>query len=386
MGEEHLEPAKPPDLQSVTRKRSLKLVGTVAATLAVVWGVDWIVDTAAFDWTRRLFKDSDVFGPLFFPDGSTIEWKDRLQGMVLLLGLPVAYLLWYWRDRNVRDQIEEQRRQVENARKDINLKEFQEIKLHVVGVFDDSVPIEAQEQLQITALYQLRPFLRGDYGEDFKRPAFELLLTGHAQAMEKIGTRAACAEFENGADTKNNESISNHLEFIKSKLTSVMKHRMDIIESEAHIIFSSGYNLKNRNFDLLKFKITNEINKVPYPKGREITNLIKTLDFSESSFIKSDLQESFLAQCCFERSFCVATDFDRCNLRQAHFDNANISGSYFSNANIRATYFSCTNWRRAHFDGADFGKWPPALGDNKSWAKPGDRSLAELMKLINRNR
>jgi hypothetical protein len=116
----------------VYQNRALSLFLTVLLTLIVVV-------------VTNLAAGSDLFRQFFFPkicDKSQpatcdpLEWKDLFQAAILVLGLPVAFLLWHWRDTNVRDQIAEQRnqveeqaKQVENSRKDINLKEFQEVQL-----------------------------------------------------------------------------------------------------------------------------------------------------------------------------------------------------------------------------------------------------------------
>ena len=99
--------------------RPTALLGVVAFTVAAVGLLNWA-------------SGSDLFRQFFFPEHcdtkfpakcDPLEWKELFQAAALVLGLPVAFLLWQWRDRNVRDQIE-------NARKDTNLKEFQEVQLH----------------------------------------------------------------------------------------------------------------------------------------------------------------------------------------------------------------------------------------------------------------
>lgn len=97
--------------------RPYRLIAFALLPLATVAILEPLFASPSMQWLRDLVSKSSIFGPLFFPVDGTIEWKDRLQGILVLLGLPVAFCLWHWRDRNVRDQIE-------NARKDINLKEF----------------------------------------------------------------------------------------------------------------------------------------------------------------------------------------------------------------------------------------------------------------------
>lgn len=137
--------------------------------------------------------------------------------LIVLISVPVALVVWHFRDENNRQQIE-------NQRKDINLKEFQKLSEWVSGahlpeiktvskttnkcnlkndaeiVRQSTLPIEYTTEeteeyskqpktadfdtfskrdgavaLQISAIYNLLPFFRGDYGESFRLPAFNLL-------------------------------------------------------------------------------------------------------------------------------------------------------------------------------------------------------------------
>ncbi|EGC17853.1 secreted effector protein PipB [Kingella denitrificans] len=131
--------------------------------------------------------------------------------IILIVSSPVAFVIWQFRD--------------ENQRKDINLKEFQKLSEWVSGTHlpeikiinknttkssfttDNESAILPEKQiteqieeyskeygqkpdnahlgtfskwngavaLQISAIYNLLPFFRGDYGESFRLPAFNLL-------------------------------------------------------------------------------------------------------------------------------------------------------------------------------------------------------------------
>ena len=145
--------------------------------------------------------------------------------IILVVSAPVAFAIWHFRDENNRQQIE-------NQRKDINLKEFQKLSEWVSGAhlpeiktvdkttqkeglkdkgeidgkfqlierttekteeygkkphaegFDTFGKREGAVALQISAVYNLLPFFRGDYGESFRRPAFNLLKSAW-QAMQQ---------------------------------------------------------------------------------------------------------------------------------------------------------------------------------------------------------
>ena len=139
--------------------------------------------------------------------------------IILIVSAPVAFAIWHFRDENNRQQIE-------NQRKDINLKEFQKLSEWVSGAhlpeiktvskttqkssskdgeeiteqtteqseeyakkldtadFDTFSKRDGAVALQISAIYNLLPFFRGDYGESFRRPAFNLLKSAW-QAMQQ---------------------------------------------------------------------------------------------------------------------------------------------------------------------------------------------------------
>jgi hypothetical protein len=124
--------------------------------------------------------------------------------LTAIISAPIAFVLWWFRDTNALWQIE-------NQRKDINLKDFQRLAelasgLHLVedkastsekftgskaeepsernistersqAPADATTPTrrEGSVALQVAAVYQLQAFLRGDYGRHFQEPAFALL-------------------------------------------------------------------------------------------------------------------------------------------------------------------------------------------------------------------
>lgn len=130
-----------------------------------------------------------------------------------LISAPIAFVIWLFRDINNLWQIE-------NQRKDINLKDFQKLAewasgLHLVedkitttekivsdgaketittrestGLPSDlvlSTPSrrEGSASLQIAAVVQLQAFLRGEFGHQFKKPAFTLLTSIWMTLMQK---------------------------------------------------------------------------------------------------------------------------------------------------------------------------------------------------------
>lgn len=89
--------------------------------------------------------------------------------LLIISGLPVLFVLWTFRDSNARQKIA-------NDRKDVNLKEFQELQLRASGLFPPGSSPDAVRTLQTASIYQLAGFIRGEYGANFQRPTFETLV------------------------------------------------------------------------------------------------------------------------------------------------------------------------------------------------------------------
>ena len=185
-----------------------------------------------------------IFFQICFPE--LLEKSAGLWNFIILVvSAPVAFAIWHFRDENNRQQIE-------NQRKDINLKEFQKLSEWVsgahlpeiktidkttqkeglkdkgeidgkfqlierttekteeygtklyIGGFDTFGKHEGAVALQISAVYNLLPFFRGDYGESFRRPAFNLLKSAW-QAMQQRSLNSWEEEDEPGSCRENKE-------------------------------------------------------------------------------------------------------------------------------------------------------------------------------------
>jgi Pentapeptide repeats (8 copies) len=289
----------------INRHRAWSLLATVIIIVTMVALINWLTG-------------SDLFRQFFYPKRCVptspktcdpLEWKVLFQATVLMLGLPIAFLLWHWRDRNVRDQIE-------NARKDINLKEFQEVQLRAAGALDERLSPEARTQLQIAALHQLRGFLRGDHGNSFKRPSFELLLAGHAAAIYRVGVPEVQAQVIG----KSREEVKTAAAKLRAKLTAIDQARMLIIHEEARHIFIYAYPLNGRRLDFLN------LSRIKFPEKIQLASS----HFFDANLQKSDLTGLVLRDGHFEGAFLHKTNFENADLFEA-----NLDGSFLYEANLR---------------------------------------------------
>lgn len=293
-------------------------------------------------WLRNLVLQSQFLGDLFFPNDSP-EWKDKLAALLPIIGLPVAFWLWFWRDQNAQSTIE-------SSRKDVNLKEFQHVFNSASGLFGSDVDESAKITTQIAALYHLRDFLRGEYGDSFRRPALELFLAGHRQAVAKSGLAQLLIERRKSRSTKI-LSINECISSAREKLSEVDVARMNIIREEHKYIFGSEFPLFNRCFDFIDLGY-----------GHDFYHILITPEsnFRGSSFIGSNMSSLIANDCDFEGCDFRGSTLNYCELKNSRFWEANlddvdlrhsdITGANFATIDPRAlascfgTYFDKNTW------------------------------------------
>lgn len=329
-----------------TRPRPGQLIMVVSFVVAAALSID-----SFFGW--------QVWDRIFYPDLSNVAkvrfWSALIYNLALILGLPVAFLIWHWRDKNARDQIEQQRQQVENSRKDTNLKEFLEVQGRAVGLFDEKMPASAREQLQIAALHQLRGFLRGEYGDSFRRPALELIFAGHAEAMERIGMRDVRVEIENiPSDELKYYAIWRIQNKRRELLDRIMREGIGIIRDELGSILDGGFPLEGRTWDFCDLR--NSI----FPPGANLssssfffTNLSSST-LNDVNLTDSRLDGATLRYASLESARLMNISLQGTNLMKSNLSNVDARWSKFSHAVGRGVNFSFAKFSGSSFQEADF--------------------------------
>ena len=299
--------------------RPWQLIGTVATTVAVFGIIDWLTGSGLYD--RMLY-------PKLTTTPEVQVWSALVYAAAFILGLPIAFLLWHWRDRNVRDQIE-------NARKDINLKEFQELQLRAAGAITTNIPEKSRQTLWISALHQMRGYLRGEYGESFKRPSFEVYcaLLERQKRSEKV---------ENPTESKPEPDLG--------LPDSVYRTVRDIVYEEWQAFFwedfyrKVGWPLKGRSFRRLRL-----------PSGSWLNGLdFSRTDFSESelrsvNFGGARLSEAKFEDCVLQSAILMNSECRGANFNGADLANLTANGASFSEGMFKSTKFDGSNLEGANF-------------------------------------
>ena len=257
--------------------------------------------------------------------------------MTLLISSPIAFAIWHFRDANTQQQIA-------NQRKDVNLKEFQKIAEWVSGAHlveeeltektktiskrteqESSTEQETTREysrqpekqnittfskqdgavgLQIAAVYMLLPFYRGDHGEDFRRPAFNLLTAAWLSLFSKV------------------DDIETGQELAKQPLAVAI----------TEVLFAEG--------------------GLVYSTEAKYEHLLVNLYLPFVNLNMSGLSEK--ASKVFVGKNCLGIDLHGALLREAHFEGANLEGAHFEEANLMLANLNRVNFLKwAHFEGAD---------------------------------
>lgn len=302
-----------------------------------------------------------VFFQICFPE--LLEKSAGLWNFIILVvSAPVAFAIWHFRDENNRQQIE-------NQRKDINLKEFQKLSEWVSGAhlpeiktidkttqkeglkdkgeidgelqlierttekteeygkkphaegFDTFGKREGAVALQISAIYNLLPFFRGDYGESFRMPAFNLLKSAW-QAMQQDSLKKW--ETENLSDDQQQAII----EELRRKAESPMGVAL------THVLLSLDQ--KNMQLNL-----------------RDFPEMLPNLCLAGMNFHLSGVDEKARNWSGLNLS---GVDFRGAYLKEVHFEGSQLDGANLQHANLDKAKLQNADLSNAKLPHADLSK------------------------------
>ncbi len=321
---------------------------------------------------------------LFFLIGvcQLISWDNgffKIHGIATLIALlvsaPVAFVIWHFRDANTQQQIA-------NQRKDVNLKEFQKIAEWVSGAHLVEEKIteknkatkkgseqESSEQetaceysrqpekqnittfskqdgavgLQIAAIYMLLPFYRGDHGEDFRRPAFNLLTAAWLSLFSKV------------------EDIEIGRELAKQPLAVAIT---EVLFADGGLVYSTEENHKhllvNLYLPFINLTLSGLGKDALYVfagkncQGIDLHGaILQEVHFEKADFEKANLKEANLEWAYFEKTDLTEAQLEKANLEWAHFEKANLKKADLKEACLEGAHFERANLKEADLKGAD---------------------------------
>ena len=298
--------------------------------------------------------------------------------IILIVSSPVAFVIWQFRDENSRQQIE-------NQRKDINLKEFQKLSEWVSGAHlpeikiinknttkssfttDNESAILPEKQiteqieeyskeygqkpdnahlgtfskwngavaLQISAIYNLLPFFRGDYGESFRLPAFNLLKSAWQSMQQNYLNQLTPEDSELNDDQRD-------------QIIDALQHNANSPMAIALTYVLLSFDQKNEQLNLHYFP---EMRSSLCLAGVNLYFLMKTTKSKNSSGI--DLSEIDLCGANLKLTNLSDSNLFVANLSGASLFKANLSGANLIEANLSHTDLGEANLSNANLSNAD---------------------------------
>ena len=331
--------------------------------------------------------------------------------IILIVSSPVAFVIWHFRDENSRQQIE-------NQRKDINLKEFQKLSEWVSGAHLPEINIEksitksssttdnesaaspkkqitkqtaerSKEYgqkpdnahwgtfskrdgaiaLQISAIYNLLPFFRGDYGESFRRPAFNLLKSAwqsmqqeSLNELNELDIEIVSLERQRERLERQREKLERQeLQELQELQREIHQQQREIRKQQSEIIGKLKQNAQSpmgvalTHVLLSLSRESTRLNLQDFPEM--LPNICLAginFDFSEIKEKARDLSQLNLNGADLRAAdlFFVnlhGTNLSKANLSNADLSNADLSNADLSNADLLDANLLSTDLRRSVF-------------------------------------
>jgi uncharacterized protein YjbI with pentapeptide repeats len=199
----------------------------------------------------------------------------------------------------------------------------------------------------------MRGFLRGDYGKAFQRPAFELLMAGHAAAIKRVGVPKVQKQLENSKQLLDRGLIKIAIEALIEKLSSVDWERMKIIRAETDIIFGHEFPLSRRRFDLLNLSYKSFIDNLNLSDSHFFGADMRMIDLRRVNLANAHLEGANLSQANMEDSKLEAAHLEGGDLTMAHLEGAVLSDAHLEGASLFMAHLEGANFKRSNIEHAD---------------------------------
>lgn len=307
-----------------------------------------------------------------------------------IVSAPVAFAIWRLRDKNVSEQIE-------NARKDTNLKEFQKLAEWVSGAhfIEEKVSVKTKYEeaenlekkvieetreytvpsnelaiqtyskmdgavgLQIAAVYNLLPFYRGDHGESFKKPALNLLTSAWLALQRKELTILEKKDLSEDEQAKSIKKLKDNAKSplgiaITRVLLSLNNQNVTCLTEHKEIFIGlclAGMNFHISGVDkacLSIFKHSNCYGINMIGANLEKADLTRAnlngANLEMTNFMWANLEGVNLREANLQRANLKST-----NLREAHVQEGNLQGAEIQRADLQRANFLRANLRDVSF-------------------------------------
>ena len=345
--------------------------------------------------------------------------NDKVVGSLAPLAVTafVALFIWFFRDENNVYQLERQHH-------DVTLKEFQKLQEWATGNIADGYLLEESteelefsysgirqkkekkikksqkltqtkqaETLQIMALHSLRPYLKGEFGEIFKRGAFEIytsvLKTEHQKIFEKFELQRKPMTFENIQSAINAVPLAKQINQIASEewFCLLVNHDFPTAGTSLLGVDLEGCYLRYKVFSKgLSFEkaclIGTNLSKANLVKAnlrgaKLFSAKLNEADLKCSTLINAKLHCSELKKVNLMGVSAERANFLKADMKEAKMQGASLIAAQFQGADLYQAQLQGTDIWQASFEGARLVKTDLSSAHMKSvWLK---------VKLYNRN-
>jgi uncharacterized protein YjbI with pentapeptide repeats len=302
------------------RSYLMLIAGITTIGLMLIFNIiSWNIVTS---WVPTFIKS-------WMPKIAVQDTKSLINISSVLITAPILFVIWAFRDQN-------RLRELENQRKDTNLKEFQKLQEWATGSTDNIV-------LQISALNSLRGYLKGEYGESFRRGAFEIFVSALSTVHEQMFTDIAYNEKTTLQDI--------NLAIKDNKLCQQLNR---IVEEEWFNLLIN-HNFPTANISLVGIRLGGA-----YLRHRVYG---KALDLSGASlqgvgWTSVQLQGANLENANLQKALFIGVQFQNANLKASKLQGANFHYEYLKDLKSEAEYTEAINkgviLKGTEFQGTDF--------------------------------
>ena len=258
----------------------------------------------------------------------TIDTKSIISLTTLIITAPIVFVVWLFRDKN-------KLLELENARKDTNLKEFQQLQRWATGNMDGNSDNDNKIALQISALHSLRAYLKGEYGESFRRGAYEIfraiLATQHQKILQQL---------------KNDESKT-----IMGAIDSCpLTKQLNIIASEEWFNLLINHNFPTKGISLLGVDLSHAyLHHRTYNK----TLVLQGARLQGATLLGARLQGADLGGAQLQGAILWVARLQGANLGGAQLQGANLQNAQLQGADLWDARLQGANLGGARLQGAD---------------------------------
>jgi uncharacterized protein YjbI with pentapeptide repeats len=300
------------------------------------------------------------------PMGELLKLPGYATSIAIFISAPVAYLIWMFRDQNNLWQID-------NSRKDVNLKDFQRLSELACGAhfpeFKDgdesySQRKQAAHSQQIAAIFQLQTFMEGAYGVEFMRPTFLLLKSIWGGLVEKdqlawqewLGELPQIEQLDslNKLDAlkwreKGEYARDSYAKFFSKPLGFTL-HEV-IVGDFGHRIRLNVIGIQGGLFAGINQNMPGMTN-LKLAKQELVGVRWNGADLSGAEFQGADLRAAELNGAILLRTKLQGVNLSSANMSGANFHEAVISGANMKNTQLQRTRFRFAKLQNVDFRGA----------------------------------